>query len=94
MRHALTKLSHLHFPSNEESRQRIIAMGEEPARVHTVGDNHIDEIVAGQYTQADDLRTRFEIPDAESPILVLKHPETTRIRDEYEDMKNQLKQEQ
>ncbi len=42
LRHAITKLSHLHFPATEQSAQRIIRMGELPARVHVVGSPAID----------------------------------------------------
>jgi len=37
MRHAITKLAHLHFPATEQSAERIIKMGEDPTRVHIVG---------------------------------------------------------
>ena len=37
MRHAITKLSHIHFPASEESRRRIISMGEDPEYVFNVG---------------------------------------------------------
>ena len=37
LRHAITKLSHLHLVSHEEHAQRVIAMGEDPASVHVVG---------------------------------------------------------
>jgi GDP/UDP-N,N'-diacetylbacillosamine 2-epimerase (hydrolysing) len=36
-RHGITKMAHLHFPSCEEYRRRIIQMGEQPDQVHTVG---------------------------------------------------------
>src|SRR5262249_62182851 len=36
-RHAMTKLAHLHFTTNEQATNRILAMGEEPWRVHTIG---------------------------------------------------------
>ena len=37
VRHAVTKLAHLHFTTNQESTDRIIRMGEQPFRVHNVG---------------------------------------------------------
>lgn len=86
VRHAITKIAHLHFPSNEESGDRIAAMGEEKERIFVVGDNHIDQIVAGNYTPEVTLREKFSIPDGERPIIVLQHPETTRQRDGYRDM--------
>ena len=37
IRHAITKFAHIHFPANQDSADRIIAMGEDPAAVHVVG---------------------------------------------------------
>ncbi len=44
IRHSITKMSHLHFPTNEDSRRRIIQLGEAPDRVFNVGDTAIDNI--------------------------------------------------
>lgn len=44
MRHAITKLAHVHFPTHVDSAKRIMAMGEEPWRVHTVGCPGIDQL--------------------------------------------------
>ncbi|MGE5505659.1 MAG: UDP-N-acetylglucosamine 2-epimerase [Actinomycetota bacterium] len=85
IRHALTKLAHLHFPSTAASAERIRRMGEEDWRITVAGDNHVDQIVAGTYTPAPELRARFGIPDGERPIIVLLHPETVRPRDQYAD---------
>lgn len=85
IRHALTKLSHLHFPSTEASAERIRRLGEEDWRITVAGDNHVDPIVAGDYTPEAELREKFAIPAGEKPLLVLYHPETTRQRDHYAD---------
>src|SRR5688572_32595657 len=42
IRHAVTKLSHIHFPANVAAADRIIRMGEPPETVHTVGCPRID----------------------------------------------------
>lgn len=42
MRHAITKLAHVHFPATRESAERIARMGEAPERVHLVGSPSID----------------------------------------------------
>src|SRR5205814_2764345 len=42
IRHAVTKLSHLHFPANKQAADRIVRMGEDPAAVHVVGCPRID----------------------------------------------------
>lgn len=44
MRHAITKLAHIHFPTNEDAARRIRLMGEEPWRVHMVGCPGVDAI--------------------------------------------------
>lgn len=46
MRHAITKLSHLHFPATAESAQRIIRMGEHPSCVILAGSPAIDDLDA------------------------------------------------
>ncbi|HYF14444.1 MAG TPA: UDP-N-acetylglucosamine 2-epimerase [Phycisphaerales bacterium] len=46
MRHAITKLAHIHFPATEASVKRIIAMGEDEFRVHRVGSPAIDAIAS------------------------------------------------
>lgn len=90
IRHAVTKLAHLHFASSQESAARLLKLGEEPWRVHVAGDNHIDQIVAREYTDAETLQARYEIKPKERPIIVLQHPETTRKRQNYADMRATL----
>jgi UDP-hydrolysing UDP-N-acetyl-D-glucosamine 2-epimerase len=45
IRHAITKFSHLHFPANEDARERIIKMGEDPATVFNVGCPRTDYVL-------------------------------------------------
>ncbi len=45
MRHAITKLAHLHFTTHDEASHRILQMGEEPWRVYTVGCPSVDNLV-------------------------------------------------
>ena len=44
-RHAITKLSHLHFTSTDVYRERVIQMGEQPHNVHNVCAIGIDNIL-------------------------------------------------
>lgn len=44
IRHSITKMSYLHFPTNEESRNRVIQLGEAPERVFNYGSTSIDNI--------------------------------------------------
>ncbi len=45
IRHSITKMSYLHFPTNDDSRRRIIQLGEAPDRVYNCGDTAIDNIM-------------------------------------------------
>ena len=90
IRHALTKLSHLHFASTQDSAKRIIGLGEEAWRVHVVGDNHIDNIIAGNYTQENDVRAKFAIDFEDDFVIMLQHPETVHERSSYKDAKASL----
>jgi UDP-hydrolysing UDP-N-acetyl-D-glucosamine 2-epimerase len=77
VRHAITKLAHIHFPSTQRSAERILAMGEEPWRVHTVGDTHIDQILLGSVTAPPALRQKYDLPEGEPFLLVLQHSDST-----------------
>ena len=45
IRHSITKISYLHFVTNEESRRRVIQLGEDPERVFNYGSTSIDNIL-------------------------------------------------
>ena len=45
IRHAITKISYLHFVTNEDSRRRVIQLGEDPVRVFNYGSTSIDNII-------------------------------------------------
>jgi len=77
VRHAVTKLSHLHFVSTELSAQRVRAMGEEAWRVHVTGDPHVDQLRGGAITTPEELRRRYDLPDGGPFVLVLQHSDAT-----------------
>ena len=77
MRHAVTKLAHIHFPSTDASAERIRRMGEEDWRVHVVGDNHIDMIVAGEYAPPETVARELDLDLGRPVAVVLQHSETT-----------------
>lgn len=90
IRHAITKLAHLHFPANEDARQRILRLGERPDRVFNVGCPRIDLVkdYLTQHRNGDRIDQdrffltykgvggRFDI-ERESFLLVSQHPVTT-----------------
>lgn len=79
VRHAMTKLSHLHFTTNQQASNRIMAMGEEPWRVHTVGFPAIDLISEGRFAGAEEIVERLGL-DLDRPIaLFTQHSVTTEF---------------
>ena len=88
IRHAITKFSHIHFPANEDSRQRIIKMGEKPNFVHNVGCPRTDlvalELKNDSYKVLKDLFKTFggvgRSFDLKKPyLLVSQHSVTTEF---------------
>jgi UDP-hydrolysing UDP-N-acetyl-D-glucosamine 2-epimerase len=82
VRHAVTKLSHLHFPATELSARRVIAMGEDPATVFNVGCPSIDIVARVDPGLRRDALESFGgvgAPiDPEQPfVLMMQHPVTT-----------------
>lgn len=75
-RHAITKLSHLHFVTNEKSKQRVIQMGENPDYVFNYGNPglelFIDFKVINKNIIENVLKTRFNLRN----IVVVYHPDT------------------
>jgi UDP-hydrolysing UDP-N-acetyl-D-glucosamine 2-epimerase len=68
IRHAVTKLAHVHFPANRQAAERIVRMGEPPDTVHTVGCPRIDlvsEIMQGETLQGSLVQGDGTIPPAE-----------------------------
>lgn len=76
IRHAVTKMSHLHFVAAEDYRRRVIQLGEQPDRVHLVGGLGIDAILRAPLLDRTALETALGVPLAERNLLVTFHPVT------------------
>jgi UDP-hydrolysing UDP-N-acetyl-D-glucosamine 2-epimerase len=76
VRHVITKLSYLHFVSAEQHRQRVIQLGEEPARVFNVGAPGLDQIDRIRYDSYEHALTKFGLEKGSNYILITFHPET------------------
>lgn len=76
IRHAITKLSYLHFTSAEEYRQRVIQLGENPNRVFNVGAISLDSIKKLPLLNKQDFELSIKAKLAKKNILVTYHPVT------------------
>lgn len=79
VRHAMTKLSHLHFTTNQQATNRLLGMGEEPWRVHTVGFPAIDLISEGRYAQPEEVVDRLGLDLTRPVVLFTQHSVTTEF---------------
>jgi UDP-N-acetylglucosamine 2-epimerase (non-hydrolysing)/GDP/UDP-N,N'-diacetylbacillosamine 2-epimerase (hydrolysing) len=76
VRNALTKLAHIHFTSTETARRRVIAMGEEPWRVHHAGAPSLDHLRRSKLIERAALEKRLNLKFASPCILAAWHPVT------------------
>jgi UDP-hydrolysing UDP-N-acetyl-D-glucosamine 2-epimerase len=77
MRHAITKLAHIHFPTHTVSAKRILQMGEESWRVHTVGCPSIDLLQHLPLLSKKAVLDKLGV--AEPYVLVAYQPETLAV---------------
>jgi UDP-N-acetylglucosamine 2-epimerase (non-hydrolysing)/GDP/UDP-N,N'-diacetylbacillosamine 2-epimerase (hydrolysing) len=76
VRNALTKMAHIHFTSTPTARRRVIAMGEEPWRVHHAGAPSLDHLTRSQLFGRAPLEARLGLQFAPPTVLVAFHPAT------------------
>ncbi|MDD4735777.1 MAG: UDP-N-acetylglucosamine 2-epimerase [Kiritimatiellae bacterium] len=73
-RHAITKMSHLHFTSTPDYARRVIQLGEAPWRVTISGAPALDNLNEINWLEKDELESALEIEFSAPPILVTFHP--------------------
>ena len=73
LRHAITKLAHIHFPATPSSSQRLRRLGEDAWRIHRVGSPGIDGILTDAAPQQEVLAQFAEIQPRRYALLAL-HP--------------------
>jgi GDP/UDP-N,N'-diacetylbacillosamine 2-epimerase (hydrolysing) len=76
IRHAVTKMSHLHFVAAEPYRRRVIQLGEAPDRVFLVGGLGVDNIVRLQLLERAELERTLDFRLGPRNLLVTFHPVT------------------
>lgn len=86
IRHAVTKLSHIHFPATKDAAERIIRMGENPEKVFQVGCPYLDIINSVPKKSKLELSRKYKFSDNMPLIIFTQHPVTT----EYGDSRNQI----
>jgi GDP/UDP-N,N'-diacetylbacillosamine 2-epimerase (hydrolysing) len=81
VRHAITKLAHIHFAATKESADRIIQMGEEPWRVHVVGAPGLDLILNEKMPEPREIARKYGLDLSKPILLVVQHSVITEVDD-------------
>lgn len=76
IRHAITKMSHLHFTSTEAYRKRVIQLGEQPDRVFNVGALGVENILKNDFISKEELEHSLNFHLTEKCFLCTYHPVT------------------
>jgi UDP-hydrolysing UDP-N-acetyl-D-glucosamine 2-epimerase len=101
LRHAMTKLSHIHFPATDDARERIIKMGEDPCYVFNVGCPATDILLSApkwsmkevtQYLRSEIIKEReWSFNPSHPHFLVIQHPVTTEFGSGIQQIQETLK---
>lgn len=90
LRHACTKFAHLHFAATEQSRQRIIKLGENPKYVYNVGSPSLDTIKSITYPSRSIIFKKYGLDSAKKLIILLQHPVTTEVDEAVKQIKKTI----
>lgn len=90
VRHAMTKLAHLHFTTNQPASNRVLAMGEEAWRVHTVGFPVIDLIVDGNFATPAEVIAAYGLNFDRPLVVFTQHSVTTEFDRAAEQVRSSL----
>ena len=90
-RHAITKISNIHFAATKKSQMRIIKMGENPKFVFLTGSPSIDQIRKNDITSKKVLEKKYNVRFNGTEILLLQHPVTTQTTSSESQILNTLR---
>lgn len=76
IRHSITKMSHLHFTTTEEYRNRVIQLGEQPQTVYNVGALGVENAQTVHLLEKEELEEAIGFQFTSQTIMVTYHPVT------------------
>ena len=90
IRHAITKMAHIHFSGAEYYKERIIKMGEEPWRVFNVGEAGIENIKKLEFMSKQQIEEELNVKFNKKIFLITYHPVTLDVDNIEEQIDNLL----
>lgn len=83
VRHAITKMAHIHFATNDDSKNRIIRMGERPEYVFNFGSPDLEFVAKNSYEASNELINYLgvgEVVDIDKDfVIAMQHPVTSEF---------------
>lgn len=80
IRHSVSKLSHIHFVTNERAKQRLIQLGEGAKNIYPIGSPDVDSLFSPDLPTLEEVKNWYGIP-FEDYAIMLYHPVTTEVED-------------
>ncbi|MDC0006377.1 UDP-N-acetylglucosamine 2-epimerase [Winogradskyella sp.] len=84
IRHSVSKLSHIHYTSNDEAKKRLLQMGEVPESIHTIGSPDIDVMFSDNLPSLKTVKEYYEISFKDYAVAMF-HPVTTEVENIKDD---------
>ena len=94
VRHAMTKISHIHITTNDNAKKRIIKLGEEKWRVKNFGYSAMDYVKSKNYAKKSEIENKLKIKITKPIILFTQHPipmENENILNNFEKILHSIK---
>ena len=94
VRHAMTKISHIHITTNDNAKKRIIKLGEEKWRVKNFGYSAMDYVKLKNYAKKSEIEDRLKIKITKPIVLFTQHPipmENENIQNNFEKILHAIK---
>lgn len=94
VRHAMTKISHIHITTNDNAKKRIIKLGEEKWRVKNFGYSAMDYVKLKNYAKKSEIEDKLKIKITKPIILFTQHPipmENENIQNNFEKILHSIK---
>ena len=94
VRHAMTKISHIHITTNDNAKKRIIKLGEEKWRVKNFGYSAMDYVKLKNYAKKSEIEDKLKIKITKPIVLFTQHPipiENENIQNNFEKILQAIK---
>jgi len=91
IRHAISKFAHIHLVATEQSKKRLIKMGESPDKIYIVGCPSVDTLINCKKMRKEEVEKEFGVDFSKPVAILIQHPVTTENKRSYSQIKTTIK---